>query len=147
LVLIALAAGLIIAAIAAVVVIVVSNSSSQGSSYRQKLGSTLAPVVAANRTLSTALQAIDGSRKTIGAASNATAQAQSALVAARGAVGVLTVPSSDTTLSQQVEQALTEESGYLQAVSSTLSKPTAQGASQLQPLLTATQSALASIRQ
>jgi hypothetical protein len=140
---IVLAVALVLAAAAAVTIIVIGNSSSSGTStYRQKLSSVLAPVAAANRTMSSALQSLDGSHKTILGAQNATAQAQSAVVAARGAVGVLAPQSSDATLSQQVQQALTEESGYLQAVSSTLSNPTAQSASQLQPLVTSTQSAL-----
>ena len=137
--------GAFLVAVAAVAFIVLSNSGSstnQTSVYRQKLRSALAPVVVANRTLSGTLQSLDGSHRTIVAAQNATTQAQSAVVAARGAVTVLTVPGSGVTLSQQVQQALTEENGYLQAVSSTLSNPAAQSASQLQPLVTATQSAL-----
>jgi hypothetical protein len=143
--LIALPMVLVIAAAAAVAIILLSNSNSTQSSslsYRQKLTSALAPVMVANRSLSGGLQSLDGSRKTISAARSATARAQSAVVSAQGAIAVLTVPSSNTTLSQQVQQALTDESGYLQAVSSTLANPGSQSASQLQTLVTATQSAL-----
>ena len=135
----------LVIAVAAVAIIVVSNSNSNQStpsSYRQKLTIALAPVITANRSLSVSLQSIDGSRKTTSAAQNATVQAQSAVAGAQGAIAVLTVPSSDTTLSQQVQQALTEESGYLQAVSSTLANPASQSASQVRTLVTATQSGL-----
>ena len=141
------AAALLIAAIAALAIILLNGSGSSSgttsaSAYRAKLTSALAPVVSANQTLSAALQALDGSKKTIGAAQNDTSQAQSAVTAARGAVGILTVPSSQALQSQQVQQALTEENGYLQALSSTLSDPAGQSSSQLRPLLTATQSAM-----
>ncbi len=139
---IAIAGAVLLAATAAVVIIVLSNSSSnQSRSYPQKLTSALAPVVNANRAMSSALQTVDGSHKTIVAAQNATSQAQSAVVATRGAISVLSAPSSDTTVSQQVQQALTQENGYLQAVSSTLSSPSVQSGSQLQALITSTQSA------
>ena len=143
--LIALPMVLVIAAAAAAAIILLSSANSTQSSsqsYRQKLTSALAPVMAANRSLSAGLQSLDGSRKTISAAQSATAQTQLAVVSAQGAIAVLTVPSSNTTLSQQVQQALTEESGYLQAASSTLANPGSQSASQLQTLVTATQSAL-----
>ncbi len=140
---IAIAGTLVLAAAVAIVIIVLSNTgSNHGSTYRQQLGSALAPVVSANRAMSTALQAVDGSRKSIVAAQNATSQAQTAVVAARGAVTVLIVPSNDATLSQQVQQALTQENGYVQAVSSTLSNPAAQSASQVRPLVTSAQSAM-----
>ena len=73
---------------------------------------------------------------------HAAAQAQSAVTAARGAVAVLTVPSSQQQLSEQVQQALTDEGGYLQAVSGTLSSPGGQSASQLQTLATSAESSL-----
>ena len=142
-VLIAVAGALLLGGSAIAVIILLSSSgSNQGSAYRQKLSSTLAPVVTANLALSSALQSLDGSHATSLAAQNTTVQAQSAVVAARGALTVLTVPSSDATLSQEVQQALTDEDGYLQAVSSTLSAPAGQSASQLRTLVTAAQSAL-----
>ena len=142
LVALAVALGLAAAAAAAIVILLSGSGSDQGSVYRQKLSSALAPVVAANRTLSTALQSVDGSQTTITTAQNATSQAQSAVIAAHGAVTVLTVPRSDSTLSQQAQQALVQENGYMQAVSSTLSNPVGQSASQLRTLATGTQSAL-----
>src|SRR5437764_287110 len=117
---------LVTAAAAAVAIIVISNSgSSQTSqpSYQQKLASALSPLMSANRNLSSALQSLDGSRKTIGAAQNATTQAQSAVASAQGAINVISAPSSARVLSQQVQQALTQENGYLQAASSTLANP------------------------
>ena len=146
LMLIAAAGALALAAVAVIAIILLNGSGSsapsQTTSYRAKLGSALAPVVSANESLSGALQAIDGSKKTIGAAQDATSQAQSAVTAARGAIGVLTVPSSGTSLSQQAQEALTEENGYLQALASTLSEPAGQSSSQLRPLITAAQSAM-----
>jgi hypothetical protein len=150
-VLLATAGALVLAVGAVAAIVLLSGSGSnqsglnQGSAYRPKLSSALAPVVSTNLALSSALQSLDGSHAKTVAAQNATAQAKSAVVAARGAVSVLTVPSSDATLSQEVQQALTDENGYLQAVSSTLSNPAAQSASQLQTLVTATQSAFVPI--
>jgi hypothetical protein len=150
-ILIAAAGALALAAIAVIAIVLLNSSSpsapSQTTSYSVKLSSALAPVVSANQSLSGALQAIDGSKKTIGAAQSATSQAQSAVAAARGAVGVLTVPNSETSLSQQAQQALTEENGYLQALASTLSDPAGQSSSQLRPLITATQSAMVPLAQ
>jgi hypothetical protein len=147
------AAGALVLAVGAVLAIILSNSSGgssnsvQPAGYTAKLGEALAPMVRANQSLSVSLQALDGSRKTITAAASATSQAQSVVVAARGAIGVLTVPNSDSTLSQQAQQALTEETGYLQALSSTLSNPAGQSSSQLRPLITAAQSAMVPLAQ
>jgi hypothetical protein len=49
------------------------------------------------------------------------------------------------TLSQQVQQALTQESGYLQAVSATLSDPIGQSSASLRSLATNTQAAFVPI--
>lgn len=146
------ALGLVAVAAAAIIILTGSSSSSTKSStsgsqiavtaYRQKLSTAFAPVLVANKTLSSSLQAIDGSRSSITAARNAETQAESAVVGARGAVGVLTVPNADSTLSQQVQQALTEENGYLEVVSSTLTSPSSRSVSQLQTLATGAQTAL-----
>jgi hypothetical protein len=141
------AAGALVLVVAAAAAIVLLNNGSKSqpsssSSYRPQLSSALAPVIAANRTLSSTLQSLDGSQPTIRATTNATTQAKSAVDGAHGAVAVLTVPNSDQTLSQQVQQALAQEAGYVQAVSATLAAPTGQSASQLQTLATGTQSAL-----
>jgi hypothetical protein len=147
------AAGALVLAVGAVLAIVLinnsggSSSSSQPIGYRAKLRDALAPVVSANRALSGSLQALDGSKKTISGAASATSQAQQAVVAARGAINVLTVASSDSTISQQAQQALTEENGYLQALTSTLSDPAGQSSSQLRPLITAAQSAMVPLAQ
>ena len=147
------AAGALALAVGAVLAIVLINSSGGSSSsnqptgYTAKLGQALAPVVRANQALSSSLQAVDGSKKTINAAVTATSQAQSAVVAARGAISILNAPSPDATLSQQGQQALTEENGYLQALSSTLSNPAGQSSAQLRPLITAAQSAMVPLAQ
>ena len=69
-------------------------------------------------------------------------QAQSEISSARGAVGALSVPSGSTQLSQQVQQALTQEDGYMQAVTATLSSQNAENIAQLRSAATQTQSAL-----
>ena len=140
-----------LAAIGAAAVILLSSSgggakaaspASADAVYRQKLTSALAPLISANQTLSGALAGLDGSGHSIRVAKNATSSAQSALAGVKGAVAVLTVPTADAALSQQVQQALTDENGYLQAVSSTLTTPSGNSAATLQPLATSTDSAL-----
>ena len=139
-VLIVLAVALVLAGIAAGAIILLSSSSSdQNGVYRQKLSSAVGPVVAANNTLSRSLQALHGGNTQ--AAKNTTSTAQQTLVAARGAVAVLTVPRASAQLSQQTQQALTEENGYLQSVSATLATPTGNSAPGLQSLASSTASA------
>jgi hypothetical protein len=146
------ALGLVLIAVAAIIILTGSSGSSnsnQSSSsvtvYRQKLTAALAPVIAANNNLSSALQSLDGSTASITSAGNAASQASSAVVAAQGAVNVLTVPSADQTLSQQLQQALTQENGYLGAVNSALRSPAGGSVSQLRTLVTNAQSALVPI--
>lgn len=135
-----IAGALVLAAIAIAVVVLTSGSSSDpNGAYRQKLSTAVAPLVAANVALSSSLRALNGSDTQ--AAKTATSQAQQALVAARGAAAVLTVPSSSAQLSQQTQQALDQEFGYLQSVSATLSDPSGNAASGLQELASSTASA------
>jgi hypothetical protein len=131
----------------AVIAIIISTSSSAPTapSYRQRLAATLGPVLSANQTVSDALVALDGSKRTITVAKAATVKAQSALGAARGSISVLVVPSRDQALAAQVSQALTQENGYLGVVAATLAQPTAQNSSQLRTLATETQSALVAL--
>ena len=135
--------GAVAIAVAAIIILTTSSSSSSNNtqaSYRAKLTPALAPLIAANQSLSSSLQALDGSKTTVSAAQRTTVLTQQALVSTRGAVGVLAAPSSDSTLSQQVQQALTDENGYLQAVSSTLGNPGTS--TQVRALATGAQSAL-----
>lgn len=148
---IAAALTLTLLVVAAVTVLILTSQGSKKSTaqsaladatvYRAKLSATMTPIVSANRTLSQALQTIGGSTPTLRAATNAAQAAQAQTVAARGALGVLTVPISRQLLSQQATQALTQETGYLQAVTSTLSDPGGSAPSSLQPLASATSSA------
>jgi hypothetical protein len=130
-------------AAAAVAVVVIGSNSGSGSSrqvtYRRELTTALAPVVTANKNLSSALQSLHGSNSS--PATTAASQAQQAVSSARGALTVLSVPSGSAQLSQQVQQALTDETGYVNAVLSTLSGPDSANIAQLQPLVTALQSA------
>jgi hypothetical protein len=107
--------------------------------YRQQLGSALTPLVSANNTLSRNLQALQGTDTK--AAQTAVSQAQQSLVAAGGAVAVLSVPTGSQMLSQQTQQALAQENGYLQSVSATLSNPTGNSSAGLQALGSSTSSA------
>jgi hypothetical protein len=109
--------------------------------YQAKLSAVLTPVVESNGTLSSALQAIDGSKQTLGAASRAVGTAQQRVVAARGAMTVLVVPAADQQLGQQATQALTQEAGYLSALSTTLGDPTSSASASVQPLASAVSSA------
>jgi hypothetical protein len=144
---IALAGGAFLAALAALAVVLVVNTGKStpavnpATVYQQKLSSTLTPVVAANQTLSASLQSLDGSKASIHNSKTATTNAQQALTAANGAVAIITVPSSSTQLSQQAKQALTQENGYLQSVSTTLGDPTGNTTASVQPLASATSSA------
>lgn len=143
--------GLIAVAVAAIILANGSGKASGGpanssggsdAAYRAKLQSALNPLVSANQALSSALNAMDGSRHTIAAAQNTTSAAESAVTSARGAINVLNAPAGDSTLAQQVQQALTDEAGYLQGISSTLQTPVGNSAATLQPLATSAQSAL-----
>ena len=133
------AVGLVAIAIAATIIASSGGGSTTSTGYQQKLTVVLSPVLSANQTLSSSLQSLQGSNTS--SAKNATTAAQQAVVAARGAAGVLNVPAGQTQLSQQLQQALAQESGYLQAVQGTLSNPSGDN-SQLQTLSTNTQSAL-----
>jgi hypothetical protein len=144
---IAACAALGAAAVAVAAVIVLSGGSgstpaSSTSSYKQQLAKVFAPVISANQTLSGSLTAVDGSQASIRTAKTDTSQALAALSAAHGGLAVVSVPSSQATLASQVQQALTAENGYLQAVSSTLATPGGPGPGQLQTLATGAQSAL-----
>jgi hypothetical protein len=152
--LIAAAGGLslVVLAVAAMLIVSSSHSSSQTAAsqtasavYQQKLSTALAPVVPANLSLSSALQGVDGSKSTLHQAQMASTAALAAVSTASGAVAILTVPSADTTLSQQTQQALVQETGYLQGVSSTLSDPIGQSSSSLRSLATNTQAAFVPI--
>ncbi len=115
-----------LAAIAAALILILSaTSGSSGNGYRDKLSSALSPVLAANTTLSQSLQSLSGNQTQT--AESATAQAQQAVTQARGAVVVLSVPSSDQQLSQQVQQGLAQESSYLQSVQTALNTPASAG--------------------
>lgn len=137
--------------LAAVAVIILSNHGNKKSTaqiamaaatvYQSKLSGTLTPIVSANKTLSQALQAVDGSKPTLRAATNANQAAQQQTVAARGALAAIAVPASQAQLNQQATEALTQETGYLEAVSSTLSDPLGSAPSSLQPLASATSAA------
>jgi hypothetical protein len=119
-----------------------TTSSNASASYTNELAKVLTPVVGANRALSGSLTSLDGSKHSVRSAKTDASQALAALVAARGGVAVLSAPSAQAQLAGEVQQALTADNGYLQAVSSALAAPTGPSAGQLQTLATGAQSAL-----
>jgi hypothetical protein len=154
-----IAGGAIAVAAIAVAVIVLSNgggsnkrqpaavdaspqASAPAATYKGQVVKALTPLVTANQTLSTALVALDGSKQATNHAKTTATQATTALSSARGAVSVLTAPAAAGNLPGQIQQVLTADSGYLQAVASTLESPSVGSASQLDTLATGAQSAL-----
>jgi hypothetical protein len=151
-----IAGGAIAVAAVAVAVIVLSNGggskkhqtaveapqqTSPALAYQSQVVKALTPLVTANQSLSTALVALDGSKQATNHAKTAATQAATAISSARGGISVLTAPAAAGNLPGQVQQVLTADNGYLQAVGSTLQSPTVSGASQLDGLATGAQSA------
>jgi hypothetical protein len=139
--------GVVAVAVAAVILLTGGShsktaSSSTSASYTGELAKVLTPVIGANHALSRSLTSLDGSKRSVRSAKTDASQALASVVAARGGVAVLSAPSAQATLAGQVQQALTADNGYLQAVSSALATPTGPGAGQLQTLATGAQSAL-----
>lgn len=136
-----------IVAVAVIAIILLNGSSSsptnQTAVYTQKLTGALTPVLAANTTLSSDLQSLSGSNTS--QARSAVTQAQSAAAQAQGALSALTAPAGSTQLTRQVTFALTQESGYLQAVQATLSNPSSGNAAQVQSAATNAQSAFVNL--
>jgi hypothetical protein len=150
------AGGAIAVAAIAVAVIVLSNGSgskkhqttieapqqpSPAMAYQSQVVKALTPLVTANQSLSTTLVALDGSKQATNHAKTAATQAATAISSARGGISVLTAPTGAGNLPGQVQQVITTDNGYLQAVGSTLQSPTVSGASQLDGLATGAQSA------
>ncbi len=113
--------------------------------YRSKLRTALTPLINSNKRMSNALGTVNPSNPVVNSAKNAASSTQTAVATARGAVSALTAPGSARTLSQQVQQALDNENGYVQAVVATLANPHSSQAGQLQTLSTSLQSALVPI--
>lgn len=94
-----------------------------------------------NQSLSNALLAIDGSKSSLRVATDAANTLQQQTVASRGALAVLTYPASQSLIQQQATQAITQEAGYVQAVTSTLGDPSNNASGSLQSLASAVNSA------
>jgi hypothetical protein len=150
----AVVVGLVAIAVAAIVLLNTHSSKARSAGtptpsvatvYRQQLTKVLTPVISANQTVASSLTAIDGSKQTTKTAKTSVAAALAALGGARGGLRVLSTPSADSTLSAQVQQALTADNGYMEALSSTLATPRGTGAGQLQTLATGAQSALVNL--
>ncbi len=111
------------------------------AAYQSKLSGTLTPVVSDNQSLSQALLAIDGGKSSLRVATDAANTLQQQTVASRGALAVLTYPASQSLIQQQATQAITQEAGYVQAVTSTLGDPSNNASGSLQSLATAVNTA------
>ena len=109
--------------------------------YQSKLAGTLTPIVNDNQSLSKALQAVDGGKSSLRTATDAANTLQQQTVAARGALGTLVYPASQQLTQQQATQAITQEAGYVQAVTSTLADPNNNAAGSLQSLASAVNTA------
>ncbi|MCW3024428.1 MAG: hypothetical protein JWR30_3750 [Conexibacter sp.] len=125
-----------LAAVAVAVVLVLglsSGSSDDGSAaYQAKVAAVMAPVISANKQLSTSLATLRGTRATT--AKRKVVAAQSAMLSARGGLAALTVPKGSEQLALNARQTLTRQSGYLQAVATALSNPASASAGQAQTL-------------
>jgi hypothetical protein len=150
-------AAIAVAAIAVAVIVLLNGSGSNkqqpttappqpapaaASIYKSQVVKALTPLVTANQSLSNALGSLDGSKQATNHAKTAATQAATALSSARGGISVLTAPAGAGNLPSQVQQLLTADNGYLQAVASTLQSPSVSGAGQLDTLATGAQSAL-----
>jgi hypothetical protein len=126
---------MVVAAVAAVLVLTVFSSSSgddQAAAYKDKIVTVMTPVIAANKSLSSSLQTLHGTRPT--PARRRASVAQSATLTARGGLAALTVPSGSEQLATNARGTLTREAAYLAAVSAALSDPASASASQTQTL-------------
>lgn len=137
--------GVLVLALAAVATVFLLNRNTGNTtyteSYQPKLTAIMTPIVNDNIALSKSLQAVDGSKSTLRAATTATQTAQQAVQGARGSLAAITVPARQQQLNQQATQALTQESGFLQAVNSTLADPSNSASGSLQSLASATNAA------
>jgi|GEM_PF-4819311 len=136
-----------LAAVAVVVIAVVaivlasSSSSNQSAAYRQKLRSALAPLVSANRALSSSLELLPRGETAL--AVSAAARNEQVLLTARGAVAAMAVPKSSAPLARDVQRAFASENAYLQWVSTVLASPSSISVAAAQALASATTRAFA----
>jgi hypothetical protein len=128
------AIGAVIVAVIAVVLAltVFSGGDDETAAYRDKVSTVMAPVITANKQLSTSLAALHGTSSA--AAQRKVAAAESATIAARGGLAALTVPDGADQTALNARQTLTREAGYLQAVKAALVVPAADSAAQTQTL-------------
>jgi len=115
------------------------------NAYRKDLTSTLAPVVSINHDLATSLQHLNGAHMTIHAVMNNLRQAQATVLSVRDTVASRIGPASEADLQQQAQQALAQESAYLQGIGSAIHDPTGENGADLRVLAADTQSAFIAI--
>lgn len=123
--------GVAVVAVVVLILTVFSGGDDKSTAYRDKVSEVLAPVITANKQLSTSLTALHGTRST--AAQRKVAAAELATTAARGGLTALTVPSGAEQTALNARQTLTREASYLRAVKVVLASPSS-GASQTQTL-------------
>ncbi len=119
---------LVVIGIAVVVILTVfsGGGDDKSAAYRDKVSEVLAPVITANKQLSTSLTALHGTGTR--SAQRKVARAESATIAARGGLTALTVPSGATQTALNARQTLTREAAYLQAVKVVLASPSSDAA-------------------
>lgn len=125
------AIGVAVVAVVVLILTVFSGGDDKSATYRDKVSEVLAPVITANKQLSTSLTSLHGTGST--AAQRKVAAAESATTAARGGLTALTVPSGAEQTALNARQTLTREASYLQAVKVVLVSPSS-GAAQTQTL-------------
>ena len=143
---IAAVSGLALAVLAIATVFIINQNHTTtptppSQTYQAKLSATLTPIVNENISLSKALQAVDGGKSSLHGAKDAVSALQQQTTSARGALSALPYPASMTLTQQQATQTLTQEAGYVQAVTSTLADPNSNASGSLQSLASATNSA------
>lgn len=122
----------IVAGGVALALTVFSGGNDAQAEYRTRLNTAMRDVVAANRSLSNALGRLRSGRSR--SAERAVARAQSATMAARGAVNALTVPSGSEQLATNARRTLSREAAYLAGIKDALANPRGASGEQAQTL-------------
>jgi hypothetical protein len=123
---------LVVIGVALALTVFSGGSDGKTAAYRDKVSTVMAPVITANKQLSTSLASLHGT--TTATAGRKVAAAQSATIAARGGLAALTVPSGAQQTALNARQTLTREAAYLDAVKAALDVPATDSAAQTQTL-------------
>ena len=125
----------LVAVVAAALVLFVFSSSKDDdkqAAYEQQVSTAMAPVISANKKLSSALTSLHDTDSTL--AQQRANEAQAATLTARGAINALDAPSGSEQRATNARGTLSREQAYLAAVAGALSDPASGSASQSQTL-------------